>query len=226
MNNRTNSRMNNRTNSRNHSHMNGRSTRKRTIGRERTIGRTVPAVAVVVCAAALALGAAVAPSWASGWASSEQVGRAGELVPVSAKDDPQHQARVPAGRQLRVVKVSSPVLAEDSEDNQIGYNGRSYLGWARIKADARPGEYPLSVTFDYVNPLDSGDTAGSRPYVAGGGTITVAAGDGDGDGGDGGGGGRSEVWALGGAAVAALATHGVHVVRRRRRTGAGPGRLD
>ncbi|MFE6840913.1 hypothetical protein ACFVFI_39640, partial [Streptomyces sp. NPDC057705] len=84
-----------------------------------------------------------APSWASGWASAEQDGRAGELVPVMAKDDPQHQARVPAGRQLRVVKVSSPVLTEEPEDHQIGYNGRSYLGWARIKADARPGEYPL-----------------------------------------------------------------------------------
>ncbi|MEV7440640.1 hypothetical protein AB0O22_05735 [Streptomyces sp. NPDC091204] len=218
MNSRTNSRMNSRTNSRIGSR----------ISRSRTIGRTVPAVAFVACAAALALGAAAAPSRASGWASSEQVGRAGELVPVLAKDDPQHQARVPEGRQLRVVKVSSPVMAEDSEDNQIGYNGRSYLGWVRIKADARPGEYPLSVTFDYVNPLDSGDTAGSRPYVAGGGTITVAAGDGDGGGGDGGGAvaGRPEVWALGGAVVAALATHGVHVTRHRRRTTAGPGRLD
>ncbi|WP_030719566.1 hypothetical protein [Streptomyces sp. NRRL F-2580] len=223
--------MNSRTNSRTNSLMNSRVSRKSTIGQSRTIGRTVPAVAVVVCAAALALGAAAAPSRASGWASSEQVGRAGELVPVLAKDDPQHQARVPEGRQLRVVKVSSPVLAEDSEDsedNQIGYNGRSYLGWVRIKADARPGEYPLSVTFDYVNPLDSGDTAGSRPYVAGGGTITVAAGDGEGGAGDGEGGvaGRPEVWALGGAAVAALATHGVHVARHRRRTSDGPGRLD
>ncbi|MFF4434705.1 hypothetical protein ACFYZ4_36805 [Streptomyces sp. NPDC001513] len=211
-------------NSRTNSLTNSRTNQKR------RFGRTAPAAAavVVVCAAALALGAAAAPSWASGWASSEQVGRAGELVPVMAKDDPQHQARVPEGRQLRVVKVSSPVLAEDSEDNQIGYNGRSHLGWVRIKADAQPGEYPLSVTFDYVNPLDSGDTAGSRPYVAGGGTITVATGGGEGGDGEGAGGvaGRPEVWALGGAAVAALATHGVHVVRRRRRTTAGPGRLD
>ncbi|MFF3673684.1 hypothetical protein ACFYYS_06805 [Streptomyces sp. NPDC002120] len=215
--------MNSRTNSRMNSHIGSRISRKRTIGRGRTIGRVVPAAVVVACAAALALGAAAAPSRASGWASSEQVGRAGELVPVLAKDDPQHQARVPEGRQLRVVKVSSPVMAEDSEDNQIGYNGRSYLGWVRIKADARPGEYPLSVTFDYVNPLDSDDTAGSRPYVAGGGTITVAAGDGDGEGGVA---GRPEVWALGGAVVAALATHGVHVTRHRRRTTAGPSRLD
>ncbi|MER6316937.1 hypothetical protein ABT237_24690 [Streptomyces sp. NPDC001581] len=218
--------MNSRINSRINSLMNSRMTSH--TSRKRRVRRTAPVAAavVVVCAAALALGAAAAPSWASGWASSEQVGRAGELVPVMAKDDPQHQARVPTGRQLRVVKVSSPVLAEDSEDNQIGYNGRSYLGWARIKDDAQPGEYPLSVTFDYVNPLDSGDTAGSRPYVAGGGTITVADGEGEGGDGEDGAAGRPEVWALGGAAVAALATHGVHVVRRRRRTTAGPGRLD
>ncbi|WP_405942936.1 hypothetical protein [Streptomyces sp. NBC_00207] len=197
------------------------------INRSRGIGRTAPAAAFVVGAAALAVGAAAAPSSASGWASTEQDGRAGELVPVLAKDDPQHQARVPAGRQLRVVKVSSPVLTEEPEDHQIGYNGRSYLGWARIKADARPGEYPLSVTFDYVNPLDSEDSAGSRPYTAGGGTITVVAGEGEGEGDEEGGSAvRPEVWALTGAAVAGLATHGVHVARRRRRTAAEQGSLD
>ncbi|MEU7606678.1 hypothetical protein [Streptomyces sp. NPDC041003] len=197
------------------------------VGRTRGSGRTARAAAFVLCAAALAVGAAAAPSSASGWASAEQDGRAGELVPVLAKDDPQHQARVPKGRQLRVVKVTSPVLTEEPEDNQIGYNGRSYLGWARIKADARPGEYPLSVTFDYVNPLDSDDTEGSRPYVAGGGTITVVSGDGAGAGDEeGGSAGRPEIWALAGAAVAGLATHGVHVARRRHRTAAQPGSLD
>uniref|UniRef100_A0AAU2JZJ6 Uncharacterized protein n=1 Tax=Streptomyces sp. NBC_00049 TaxID=2903617 RepID=A0AAU2JZJ6_9ACTN len=198
----------------------------------RTAGRKA-SLAACTAAAALAVLAAAAPAWASGWASAEQYGYAGELVPLLAKDDPQHQARVPKGWVLRVVKVTSPVLSEDAEDTQFGYNGRSYLGWGRLKDNAGPGEYPLSVTFDYVNPLDSDDTSASHPYVADGGTVTVAAPDGasgSGSGsasGSGSGFGAAPVaWALGGAAAGALATHGVHTARRRRTATAEPGGLD